>query len=191
MEGVGRRLGSNKSGFLVNIGSHSLNGRERNVLFRNNANNTFTEVGWVNGADRIEDGRGFARLDADSDGNVDVVLRNFRAPAGMLRNRGAQGHWVSFELEGTASNRDAVGARLRVRSGDHWQSRVVTIGSGYLSGSSLRQHFGLGDASRVDELIIDWPSGERTVIQGLEADRLHAIREGGELASVSGSASDR
>ncbi|MBW2230273.1 MAG: CRTAC1 family protein [Deltaproteobacteria bacterium] len=184
MEGVGRRLGSNKSGMLVNIGSHSLNGRERNVLFRNNANQTFTEVGWVNGADRIEDGRGLALLDADRDGGVDVVLRNFRAPAGMLQNSGAEAHWVSFELEGTASNRDAVGARLRVRTGEHWQTRVVATGSGYLSGSSLRQHFGLGDATRIDELIVDWPSGERTVLQELAADRLHAIREGGEVAAA-------
>jgi hypothetical protein len=87
---------------------------------------------------------------------------------------------VSFELEGTRSNRDAVGARVRVRTGVSWQTRVVTAGSGYLSSSSLRQHFGLGSATRVDEVVIDWPSGERTELRDLEVNRLHRVTEKGE-----------
>jgi len=179
MEGVGRRLNTG-SGFLLNVGSHSLNGREHNVLFRNNGNETFSDVGWVNAADRIEDGRGLAVLDSDSDGRLDIVLRNFYQAAGLLRNRHGSGHWVSFELEGTRSNRDAVGARVRVRTGASWQTRVVTTGSGYLSSSSLRQHFGLGSATRVDEVVIDWPSGERTELRDLEVNRLHRVTEKGE-----------
>ena len=75
MEGVGRRLNTS-SGFLLNVGSHSLNGREHNVLFRNNGDGAFSEVGWVNGADRIEDGRGMAVLDSDSDGRLDLYAVN-------------------------------------------------------------------------------------------------------------------
>ena len=176
MEGVGRRLGT-KSGFLLNIGSHSLNGREHNVLFRNNGDQSFTEVGWANAADRVEDGRGLAILDADQDGTLDLLLRNFLSPAGLLQNRGDPRHWVSFELEGTRSNRDAVGARVRIRTGARWQTRVVTSGSGYLSSSSLRQHFGIGNATLVDEVLIDWPSGERSELRDLEVDRLHRLRE--------------
>ena len=176
MEGVGRRLNTNK-GFLLNVGSHSLNGREYNVLFRNNGDGAFSEVGWVNGAGRVEDGRGMAVLDSDRDGRLDIVLRNFHQAAGLLQNRRGSGHWVGFELEGTRSNRDAVGARIRIRSGDRWQTRVVTAGSGYLSGSSLRQHFGLGNATRVDEVTIDWPSGERSEMRDLEVDRLHRVTE--------------
>ena len=184
MEGVGRRL-TKKDGFLLDIGQHSLNGFERNVLFRNDADGTFTEVGWVTGADRVEDGRGLALLDADGNGHVDVLLRNYRMPAGLLVNAGADApeadrHWIAFALEGTRSNRDAVGARVRLRVGDRWQTRVVSVGSGYLSSNSLRQHFGLGSADRVDEVVIEWPSGERTVLTDLDADRLHAVREGGE-----------
>jgi hypothetical protein len=177
MEGVGRRLGT-KSGFLVDIGTHSLNGRERNVLFRNNGDETFTEVGWVNGADRVEDGRGLAVLDVDDDGRLDLVLRNYRMPAGLLRNRNDGRHWVGFDLVGTRSNRDAVGARLRLRAGDRWQTRVVTTGSGYLSGSSRRQHFGLGEARRADEVIIEWPSGHRTVLERVPADHFYVVTEG-------------
>ena len=176
MEGVGRRLNTS-SGFLLNVGNHSLNGRENNVLFRNNGDGAFSEVGWVNGADRIEDGRGLAILDSDGDGRLDIVLRNFYQAAGLLQNRRGSGHWVGFELEGTRSNRDAVGARIRARSGDRWQTRVVTTGSGYLSGNSLRQHFGLGNATRVDEVVIDWPSGERSELRNLEVDRLHRVIE--------------
>jgi len=182
LEGVGRRLGSRGDGSLLDIGSHSLNGRERNVLFRNNADGTFTDVGWVNGADRIEDGRGLAVLDYDDNGSLDLVLRNYRMPAVLLANRGGSGHSVRFDLQGTRSNRDAVGAKLRLRSGDQWQTRVVTAGSGYLSGSSRRVHFGLGDAQQVDELVIDWPSGERTVLSDLPADRTHAIQESRAVA---------
>ena len=182
MEGVGRRLGSGRNGFLLNIGSHSLNGRERNVLFRNNADETFSEVAWVNAADRIEDGRGLAVFDYDDNGSLDLLLRNYRMQTVLLANRGDSHHWVRFELIGTSSNRDAVGAKLRLRSGGHWQTRVVATGSGYLSGSSRRLHFGLGDAGHIDELVIEWPSGERTVLTDLAVDRMHTIREGAEIA---------
>jgi hypothetical protein len=184
MEGVGRRLNTS-SGLLLNVGNHSLNGREQNVLFRNNGDGAFTEVGWVNGADRIEDGRGLAVLDSDRDGRLDIVLRNFYQPAGLLRNRRESGHWIGFELEGTRSNRDAIGARVRVRTGARWQTRVVTAGSGYLSGSSLRQHFGLGNATRVDQVMIDWPSGERTELRDLGANRLHRVTEQAEQTAHS------
>ena len=70
-----------------------------------------------------------------------------------------------------------MGARIRLRSGDRWQTRVVTAGSGYLSGSSLRQHFGLGDAARADEVVIDWPSGARSLLRDLAVDRLHTVSE--------------
>jgi len=183
MEGVGRRLGSWRSGFLIDVGQHSLNGRERNVLFRNNADGTFLDVGWVNRADRIEDGRGLAVLDADGNGSLDLVLRNYRTQARLLKSRDGSRHWISLELEGTRSNRDAVGAKVRLRTGDTWQTRVVSTGTGYLSASSLRQHFGIGAATRVDEVIIEWPSGARSTLRNLEADRLHEITEGSALAA--------
>jgi hypothetical protein len=182
MEGVGRRLGK-KRGFLLDIGTHSLNGRERNCLFRNDGDGTFTEVGWANGADRVEDGRGFAVLDFDRDGRLDLVLRNYRQPAGLLRNGGVARHWIAFELVGKRSNRDAVGARVRLRTGDQWQMRVVSAGSGYLSASSRRQHFGLGDATQVDEVEILWPSGQRSVLGDLPVDRLYQVTEELDLAA--------
>jgi hypothetical protein len=181
MEGVGRRLGK-RGGTLLNIGNGSLNGRENNVLFRNNGDGGFTEVAYINGVDRIEDGRGMAIFDYDEDGRLDIALRNFYMPAMVLRNRGDAAHWVRFDLVGTKSNRDAVGARLRLRVGDRWQTRVVNAGSGYVSSSSKRQHFGLGAATKIDEVEIEWPSGERTHLRDLAGNQAYQITEGRALA---------
>ena len=183
MEGVGRRLASS-SGFLLDIGHNSLNGREHNVLFRNAGDENFVEVGWANGVGRIEDARGLAVLDLDENGSLDLLLRNYRAPALVLANQGNSRHWIGFELEGTKSNRDAVGARLRLRTGNRWQTRVVTAGSGYLSSSSLRQHFGLDRATQVDELIVEWPSGVRSELRDLASDRRYRIVEGLDVAAA-------
>src|SRR2546422_11707103 len=117
-EGVGRRHA--ETGTLVSIGANSLNGNERNILFRSNRDGTFTDVGWVNGADRVEDGRGLSIFDYDRDGQLDMALRNFRQPAQLLHNRGEDGHWLELKLIGTRSNRDAVGARIRLGSAHGW-----------------------------------------------------------------------
>jgi len=176
-DGVGRRR-EQTTGQFLNIGQHSLNGRERNVLFRNNRDGTFTDVGWVNAADRIEDGRGLSVLDYDGDGRLDLLLRNFRQPAHLLRNTGPGGHWIALSLVGVRSNRDAVGARLRVRTPAGWQTRVVSAGAGFLSGSTLVQHVGLGPHAGVDAVEITWPSGARTALGPLDGDRRWTIVEG-------------
>src|SRR5512143_1897411 len=160
-DGVGRRR-DQSSGQLVTIGANSLNGNERDVLFRNNHDGTFTDTAYVNRADRVEDGRGVALFDYNLDGGVDIVLRNYRQPAQLLRNEADRGHWLEVKLTGTRSNRDAVGARVTIHAGGQQQMREVHAGSGYLSGSSLVQHFGLGTATRVDQLEGAWPSGARS-----------------------------
>src|SRR5881628_1247976 len=111
-EGVGRRL-DQRTGSFLNLGQHSLNGRERNCLFRNNDDGTFTDVAWVNGADRVEDGRGLSVVDYDRDGRLDLVVRNYHQPAVLLHNVGPAQHWLELQLVGVRSNRDAVGARVR------------------------------------------------------------------------------
>lgn len=174
-DGVGRRRDARQGQFL-NIGQHSLNGYERNCLFRNNGDGTFTDVAYVNVADRIEDGRGLSIFDYDLDGQPDLLLRNYRQPAQLLRNRGGARHWIEIKLVGTRSNRDAVGARVRLRTAGGLQTRQVSAGSGYVSAQSLVQHFGLG-AERHVTVEIAWPSGARTTLSGIEANRRHTIVE--------------
>jgi hypothetical protein len=175
-DGVGRRR-DQKTGQLVSIGSNSLNGNERDVLFRNNRDGTFTDTAYVNRADRVEDGRGVAMFDYNLDGGVDIILRNYKQPAQLLRNGADRGHWLEVKLTGTRSNRDAVGAKVFVHAGGEQQMREVHAGSAYLSGSSLVQHFGLGDAARVDQLEVVWPSGARSERVDLAADQLISIVE--------------
>jgi enediyne biosynthesis protein E4 len=179
-EGVGRRLDEAKGSFL-NIGSHSLNGRERKCLFRNNGDGTFLDVAFVNGADRSEDARGLSIFDYDRDGRLDLVLRNYHQPAVLLHNVGPARHWIEFGLVGVRSNRDAVGARLGLRTAEGAQTREVHAGSAYLSGQSLVQHFGLADAT-VADVEIAWPSGARTALRGLAADRRYVVVEGVDRA---------
>ncbi len=176
-DGVGRRQ-DQSTGQLVDIGQHSLNGYERNCLFRNNGDGTFSDTGRPNGADRVEDGRGVSVLDYDQDGYVDILLRNYAQPAQLLRNLGGTEHWLEIKLVGTESNRDAVGARLTLDAGGHSQVREVHAGSSYLSSSSLVQHFGLGTHQIVGTLEVRWPSGLVTRMTDLGADQQLILIEG-------------
>jgi hypothetical protein len=174
-EGVGRRL-DQTAGSLVSLGAHSLNGKERKVLFRNNGDGTFTDVAFVNGVARVEDGRGLSIFDYNNDGQMDLLLRNYKQPTQLLKNVG-HGNWIELELVGTASNRDAVGAKVRLLTSRGWQTRVVTAGSAYLSQQSLIQHFGLGPENRALEVEITWPSGATTHFDELEGSRRFTVTE--------------
>lgn len=178
-DGVGRRQ-DQTTGQLVDIGQHSLNGYERNCLFRNNGDGTFSDTARPNGADRVEDGRGLSVFDYDQDGFVDILLRNYAQPAQLLRNLGGSEHWLEIKLVGTASNRDAVGARLSLDAGGRTQVREIHAGSSYLSASSLVQHFGLGNVDHVDALEIRWPSGRVDRLTDLDADRQLILVEGSD-----------
>lgn len=175
-EGVGRRL-DEKGGSLVSIGAHSLNGRERKVLFRNNGDGTFTDVAFVDGVARQEDGRGLSIFDFDNDGRMDLLLRNYKQPTQLLKNVGPRGRWMEFKLVGTVSNRDAVGAKIRLLTAAGWQTRVVSAGSAYLSAQSSIQHFGLGAEDHAREVKIWWPSGATTDIADLEGGHRFTIAE--------------
>jgi hypothetical protein len=175
-DGVGRRRNETE-GSMFTLGSNSLNGNERDCLFRNNGDGTFTDVAYVNNADRPEDGRGVALFDYDQDGRPDIALRNYKQPAQLLHNVAPNMHWLELKLIGTRSNRDAVGARITLRSDDLLQTREVHAGSGYQSGSSLIQHFGLGAATRIDELHIRWPSGAESTLPDVAVDQLLVVQE--------------
>jgi choline dehydrogenase-like flavoprotein len=175
-DGVGRRRNETE-GTMFTLGSNSLNGNERDCLYRNNGDGTFTDVAYVNNADRVEDGRGVVVFDYDQDGRVDVALRNYKQPAVLLHNVGGDAHWLELKLIGTRSNRDAIGARVTLRSDGLQQVREVHAGSGYQSGSSLIQHFGLGPATTVDEIHIRWPSGSESTLTDVAADQLLVVQE--------------
>ncbi len=179
-DGVGRRR-DQSTGQLVSIGEFSLNGFERDLLFRNNGDGSFSDVAYVNRSDRIEDGRGVSIFDYDADGRLDVLVRNYRQPAQLLRGVRDRGHWLRVKLVGTRSNRDAIGARVSVSSGGMRQTREVNAGSGFLSTSSRIQHFGLGSAARADTVDVRWPSGARTRLTDVAGNRVITIEEGASV----------
>ena len=131
------------------------------VLFRNRDGVRFDEVTAVSGATAVaHSSRGAAFGDVDNDGDVDVLIMNMNEPPSLLRNdyRG-NNNWIEVALEGRRSNRAAIGATVIVTTGSRKQARAVLSQSSYYSHDDLRLHFGLGRATRVDELEVRWPSG--------------------------------
>jgi len=165
------------------VGDFTLNGYERNALFWNLGGGRFLDVGFLTGANRIEDGRGVAVADFDRDGRQDMVVQNLDQPAALLMGRGEVGHWLQVELVGRGGNRDAVGALVRAHLDDAGagKSRIVTrqasAVTGFLGSSSPVLHLGLGDAERVERLEIRWPSGEERVLRDVAADQRIRVRE--------------
>jgi hypothetical protein len=123
-------------------------------------------------------GRGSAFADIDSDGDLDVALTQIAGPPLLLRNDQALGHhWLRLKLVGAKSNRDAIGAWIKVRAGGHTLWRQVMPTRSYLSQSELPVTIGLGQADRVTELEVIWPDGERQKVASPRMDGLTVIEQ--------------
>jgi hypothetical protein len=165
------------------IGTKSLSGYERKRLFRNLDGRLFREEAARHGVDSRRDGRGVAVADFDNDGRLDMLVPNANAAPFLYRNvRPAGPHWIELALEGTASNRGAVGALVRATAGGRTLTRMVDGGNSFAAQSSARLHFGLGAATRLDRLTVRWPSGRTQQFDDVAVDRIHQLREGGALA---------
>ena len=123
-------------------------------------------------------GRALAVGDLDGNGRLDLIVVAQRSPLAFFRNETNGGHSLTLQLEGTKSNRDAVGALVTVKSGGRTLRAWRTGGGSFQSASDPRLHFGLGDAARIDSVEIRWPSGRVDRHTGLEGDRRYRLREG-------------
>ena len=143
-----------------------------NMLFRNNGGDgTFTNVSAISGAADWGAGRGVVYADFNGDGCLDLYLTNLGRSAilgeqaKLFQNRCEWGNnWIIIKTVGTASNRDGIGARITVVTGEHSQIREVTAGASNKSQNMLPVHFGLGKSERIDSIEILWPSGERQTL---------------------------
>jgi enediyne biosynthesis protein E4 len=153
---------------------------QRKQLYRNVDGQTFKNVtDEVGGGLLLEkSSRGAAFGDYDNDGRIDIVVTNMNDRPTLLHNESAGGHWATFRLVGSKSNRDAIGAKLVVTAGGRRQVVEVRSGGSYVSHNDLRAHVGLGNASRLERVEIRWPSGATEVVSGLAADRFYMAREG-------------
>jgi hypothetical protein len=115
----------------------------------------------------------------DNDGHVDIVVADLDGPPMILRNEGGDGnHWVTFELGATKGNRLAIGARVKIVTGDMVQIEEVRSGGSYLSQNDLRIHFGTGSNTKIESVEIKWSSGKTEVVKGLMTDKFYSILEG-------------
>ncbi len=122
--------------------------------------------------------RGAAFGDLDNDGAIDMVISAQQEHAVILKRRpSSTNHWLLVKLEGTTSNRDGIGARVRIAVGGRQQFRTVNTAGSYLSSNDVRAHFGLGTAKVVDEVEVEWPSGKRQKITAVAVDRVLSLTE--------------
>ena len=149
---------------------------EENQALRNDGAGNFTPAPeWELGA--TESGRGMALADLDLDGDLDVVVNNFRAPAALFENQVCGGASLQVDLDWAGSaNRFAVGARLRLTTDRAAYWRAVRVSSGYLSSDPPRAHFGFPAAERPLELAVTWPDGAVSRVAGLRAGTLIVVR---------------
>lgn len=160
----------------------------QNVLYENQGDGSFIEAtNLLPGNDTICS-FGMAWGDINRDGFLDLIIANCKNGKSdtekvntLLMNKGNANHWLSLRLTGTRSNTSAIGAivkvKARVNGKTFWQIREVSAQSGYAGQNSLVVHFGLGDASVVEQLVIRWPSGGEKVLEGVEVNQLLELVE--------------
>jgi enediyne biosynthesis protein E4 len=115
--------------------------------------------------------------DINNDGHMDLLIANLDESPSLLLNKSTSGNWILIKLKGRKSNRSAIGARVVAKTGALTQMREVKSGGSYQSQSDLRVHFGLGSASRIDELKIRWPDNHYQALKDVQANRILVIEE--------------
>ncbi len=156
----------------------SLSGYQPSRVWLNDGAGRFAEVAAEVGVEDTYDGRAVALADLWNRGVLDVVVANQRGPLLLYENRVEPGrHWLAFQLEGTSSNRSAIGARVEIEWDGRRQVQEVSGGSGFSAQGQRRLHFGLGDTDKVDRVVVRWPSGATQILDSPEVDRLHQVKE--------------
>ena len=157
---------------------------EPKLMFRNNGHGVFENISDLLGRDfqlpRVS--RGAAIADFDNDGDLDILVNNNGQAPQLLRNDGGNSnHWLQILLIGTKSNRDGVGARVKVSAGNLILKDQRKGGMSYQSAQDPRLHFGLGPQSKVDAIEIVWPSGSVTRLANVKSDQIIAVKEDGGI----------
>jgi hypothetical protein len=160
--------------------------REPLLLYRNKGDRTFDEIAGPAGLNdgALQSRRGVAFGDINNNGNIDMVIFNVGAPPSLFINDTKNSnHRVLFKLIGTKSNRGAVGARITVTSASRTQIEEVKAGSGYISTSDPRLHFGLAADTVMSRVEIRWPNGGVETLQNVSGDAIYTIVEGQGIKS--------
>ncbi|MDX2033896.1 MAG: CRTAC1 family protein [Blastocatellia bacterium] len=160
------------------LNGRSLSGYQKKRLWINDGAGSFKEVAQLVGVTDVNDGRSVAMADFGNRGVLDVVVANQRGPLLLYKNTVTpENKWIAFDLEGTTSNRSAIGAAVRVYWNGQQQVQEVSGGSGFCAQNQRRLHFGLGKTARVERVEIRWPSGKMETIHTPEPNRIHKFKE--------------
>ena len=169
---------------IVNGDGHRLSEKQEQLLMKNvpgpNGQRVFNDVSRASGPyfDTRSVARGLATGDFDNDGDLDFFVLNIDQPSLLMRNDGGnRNNWIMLRLIGTKSNRDGIGAKVTVRAGDLTQVAEQLSATSYLSQNDPRLHFGLGQRSTVDEVIVRWPSGKVQTVKNAKINQLLTVVE--------------
>jgi hypothetical protein len=158
----------------------------RNILLMNKGDGKFVDIS-NNSGDGMKiklSSRGAGFDDLDNDGDVDVVILNSRRESTILRNDSpSKGHWLQVRLRGVKTNRDGVGAHIKVVAGDLTLLEEVHSGRGYQSHYGMRLHFGLGNRERIDRIEVRWIGGRIDVFKDIAVDQLLMLTEGSSITA--------
>ncbi|MDQ3665695.1 MAG: CRTAC1 family protein [Acidobacteriota bacterium] len=160
------------------MAGRSLSGYQQKRVWLNDGAGKFVDVAQAVGVNDVYDGRSVVLVDLWNRGVLDVVVANQRGPLLIYKNNvSPDNKWISFDLEGTASNRSAIGAEVRLFWDGHQQVQQVSGGSGFCAQNQRRLHFGLGKNPRLEKAEIRWPSGKVETIEKPLIGQIHRIKE--------------
>lgn len=155
--------------------------RQPKLLHINQGNGAFCDASEQAGSVLVDlrTSRGAAFGDLDNDGQIDVVISDLDSAPMILRNEGDRtNHWITLELAAVKGNPLAIGARVKLTTGNVVQTNEIRSGESYLSQNDLRVHFGLGKAVKADSIEIRWPSGKIETLKDVPADKFYGVLEG-------------
>jgi hypothetical protein len=156
----------------------SLSGYQHKDVWLNDGAGHFVNVAQAVGVSDTHDGRSVAMADLWNRGVLDVVVANQRGPLLIYSNTVApENHWIEFQLEGSRSNRSAIGAQVTLYWNGEKQIQNVSGGSGFCAQNDRRLHFGLGKNPKIDKAVIRWPSGKIQTLDKLSTDQLYKVQE--------------
>jgi hypothetical protein len=156
----------------------SLSGYQQKHVWLNDGAGKFNDVAQAVGVTDTYDGRSIVMADLWNRGILDVIVANQRGPLLIYKNTvSPENDWIEFSLEGTKSNRSAIGAKLTLFWNGKQQVQLVSGGNGFASENDRRIHFGIGMNPSIDKVVIRWPSGATQTLRDLASNRLYNVKE--------------
>ena len=154
--------------------------REPKIAYYNLRDGTFANITTNAGAvlSQPHSGRGLALGDLFNDGHQEALVNNMNEKPSLYYNTSPVGNWISLHLVGVKSNRAALGAAVTLEQNGDKHEKEVRSGDGYISQSDLRLHFGLGNSTKAEKIVIRWPSGLVETLSDLSANQFYTVREG-------------